>query len=98
MTDAKLEFIDVGSAEHRRQIAVRARPGQAPGLFWLGGFKSDMVGTKAMALDAWAAERGRGCVRFDYSGHGESGGQFVDGTIGKWLEESVSVFKQVCRG
>jgi pimeloyl-ACP methyl ester carboxylesterase len=70
----------------------------APGLFWLGGFNSDMRGTKAIALDAWAAEHGRGCIRFDYSGHGESGGQFVDGTIGRWLEESVAVFTQFCRG
>ena len=70
----------------------------APGLFWLGGFNSDMKGTKAIALDAWAAEHGRGCVRFDYSGHGESGGQFVDGTIGRWLEDSVAVFTEFCRG
>ena len=73
-------------------------PGGAPGLFWLGGFNSDMQGTKAVALDAWAAEHGRACVRFDYSGHGESGGAFVDGTIGRWLEESVAVFEQFCTG
>ena len=57
-----------------------------------------MQGTKAMALDAWAAEHGRACVRFDYSGHGESGGAFVDGTIGRWLEESVAVFERFCAG
>ncbi|NPU11790.1 alpha/beta hydrolase [Bradyrhizobium sp. 83002] len=91
-------FIAVGAGEQSRQIAVRARPGRPPGLFWLGGFNSDMKGTKALALDAWAAERGRACVRFDYSGHGESGGRFVDGTIGCWLEESVAVFRQFCRG
>ena len=51
-----------------------------------------------MALDAWAAEQGRACVRFDYSGHGESGGAFIDGTIGRWLEESVAVFEQFCSG
>ena len=77
-------LIDVGGDPARR-IAVRARQGSvqgsAPGLFWLGGFNSDMKGTKALALDAWAAEHGRACVRFDYSGHGESGGNFVDGTI-----------------
>ena len=77
---------------------MRARPGAAPGLFWLGGFNSDMQGTKALALDEWAAGRGRACVRFDYSGHGESGGAFVDGTIGRWLEESVAVFDRFCRG
>ena len=91
-------FIAVGAGEQSPQIAVRARTGHPPGLFWLGGFNSDMKGTKALALDAWAAERGRACVRFDYSGHGESGGRFVDGTISRWLEESVAVFRQFCRG
>jgi pimeloyl-ACP methyl ester carboxylesterase len=91
-------FIDVGSAAAGRRIAVRARPGRPPGLFWLGGFKSDMGGTKALALDAWAAEQGRACVRFDYSGHGESGGAFEDGTIGRWHEESLAVFDAFCEG
>jgi len=91
-------FIDIGQDESSRQIAVRAREGRAPGLFWLGGFNSDMKGTKALALDVWAAEHGRACVRFDYSGHGESGGRFVDGTIGRWLEDSVAVFIRFCRG
>jgi pimeloyl-ACP methyl ester carboxylesterase len=95
-------FIDVGEGPTARRIAVRAWPGQGsgqgPGLFWLGGFNSDMKGTKALALDAWAAERGRPCVRFDYSGHGESGGRFVDGTIGRWLEDAIAVFSRFCRG
>jgi pimeloyl-ACP methyl ester carboxylesterase len=91
-------FIEVGSDGGERRIAVRARAGGAPGLFWLGGFNSDMRGTKALALDAWAADHGRACVRFDYSGHGESGGAFIDGTIGRWLEESVAVFEQFCAG
>jgi pimeloyl-ACP methyl ester carboxylesterase len=91
-------FIEVGEGGAARRIAVRARTGSAPGLFWLGGFNSDMQGTKALALDAWAAEHGRACVRFDYSGHGESGGAFVDGTIGRWLEESAAVFEQFCAG
>jgi pimeloyl-ACP methyl ester carboxylesterase len=91
-------FIQVGAADAVRRIAVRAREGRGPGLFWLGGFKSDMRGTKALALDAWAAEHTRACVRFDYSGHGESGGDFVDGTIGGWLEESVAVFERFCVG
>ena len=90
--------IEVGHDQSVRRIAVRARAGAAPGLFWLGGFNSDMKGTKALALDAWAAERGRACVRFDYSGHGESGGQFIDGTIGRWLEESIAVFDRFCHG
>lgn len=96
--DQEPAFIEVGQDDGRRRIAVRARAGAAPGLFWLGGFNSDMKGTKALALDAWAAEQGRACVRFDYSGHGESGGAFIDGTIGRWLEESVAVFEQFCRG
>src|ERR1700732_607891 len=91
-------FIEVGHGSAARRIAVRARAGAAPGLFWLGGFNSDMQGTKALALDAWAAEHKRACVRFDYSGHGESGGAFIDGTIGRWLEESVAVFEQLCAG
>jgi pimeloyl-ACP methyl ester carboxylesterase len=91
-------FIEVGEAAATRRIAVRARSGRVPGLFWLGGFNSDMQGTKALALDGWAAEHGRACVRFDYSGHGESGGQFIDGTIGRWLEESIAVFERFCEG
>jgi pimeloyl-ACP methyl ester carboxylesterase len=98
LNDQEPAFIEVGSGASRRKIAVRVRAGAAPGLIWLGGFNSDMKGTKALALDAWAAERGRACVRFDYSGHGESGGSFIDGTIGRWLEESVAVFEQFCGG
>jgi len=94
----KPTLTEVGAAEASRRIAVRARSGGGPGLFWLGGFNSDMCGTKAVALDAWAAEHKRACVRFDYSGHGESGGDFTHGTIGRWLEESVAVFEQFCAG
>jgi pimeloyl-ACP methyl ester carboxylesterase len=98
-TDSEpLAHIEVGTDKAARKIAVRARAGNAPGLFWLGGFNSDMKGTKALALDAWAAEHGRACVRFDYSGHGESGGKFADGTIGRWLEESLAVFERFCAG
>ena len=104
-SDQEPAFIEVGAGAARRRIAVRARNGAnpgsstgAPGLFWLGGFKSDMKGTKAIALDDWAAAHGRSSVRFDYSGHGESGGEFTDGTIGRWLEESMAVFSQFCRG
>jgi pimeloyl-ACP methyl ester carboxylesterase len=56
-----------------------------------------MRGTKAQALAQWAAENSRACVRFDYSGHGESGGTATDGTIGRWLEESLAVFEAFCR-
>jgi pimeloyl-ACP methyl ester carboxylesterase len=57
-----------------------------------------MKGIKAEALDLWARDHGRAMVRFDYSGHGESGGVFTDGTIGRWLEESLAVFDACCQG
>jgi pimeloyl-ACP methyl ester carboxylesterase len=98
MSESILKSIDVGTGPAARRIAVRIRDGAAPGLFWLGGFKSDMKGTKADALDRWAGDHGRACIRFDYSGHGESGGDFVDGTIGRWLEESVAVFEGFAKG
>ncbi len=98
MSDLCLKFLDVGTGAAARRIAVRQREGSPPGLFWLGGFKSDMKGTKAVALDGWAAARGRACTRFDYSGHGESGGNFTDGTIGRWLEDSLTVFSATARG
>src|SRR5882724_10660925 len=90
--------IEIGEDTAARRIAVRARAGGGPGLFWLGGFNSDMQGTKAIALDAWAGELNRACGRFDYSGRGESGGAFTDGTIGRWLEESLAVFERFCVG
>jgi esterase/lipase len=91
-SDSCLKFLDVGTGTAARRIAIRSREGRAPGLFWMGGFKSDMKGTKAAALDEWAAQQGRACTRFDYSGHGESSGAFEDGTIGQWLEDSVAAF------
>src|SRR5213075_2199459 len=66
-------------------------------LFWLGGFKSDMRGTKAEAIDHWAGQHGRACIRFDYSGHGESSGRFEDGTISRWLEDALAVFTTEAR-
>ncbi len=68
------------------------------GLFWLGGFMSDMVGTKAQILADLANETGRNCFRFDYSGHGGSTGIFRDGTISKWLNEAVQMFTQYAFG
>jgi pimeloyl-ACP methyl ester carboxylesterase len=81
----------VGTGRAARDVAVLSRPGSSPGLFWLGGFRSDMRGTKAEALDAMAAETGRALTRFDYSGHGQSLGRFEDGTISRWLEEAEAV-------
>ena len=97
-SETAAQFIEVGGGDAMRRIAVQARRGDSPGLFWLGGFKSDMAGTKALALDSWAAERGLACVRFDYSGHGTSGGEFTDGTIGRWIEDSLAVFDAFCEG
>ena len=98
MNDNSLKFLHIGDGAARRGIAVRARTGTAPGLFWLGGYKSDMKGTKAEALADWAAQAGRARVRFDYSGHGESEGAFTDGTIGRWLADSLAVFDACCEG
>jgi pimeloyl-ACP methyl ester carboxylesterase len=98
MTHSCLNFLNFGTASDERAIAVRRDEGGGPGLFWLGGFKSDMKGTKAEALSQWARENGRSCVRFDYSGHGESGGDFRTGTIGRWLEESLAVFEAHAEG
>jgi pimeloyl-ACP methyl ester carboxylesterase len=98
MTDNGPKFLAVGEGRDQRAIAVRQHDGAAPGLFWLGGYKSDMEGTKAQALADWSARKGRACVRFDYSGHGESGGVFTDGTIGRWLGETIAVFDTCCRG
>ncbi len=96
MENDQPQFLEAGA--DLRRIAIRERRGTSPGIFWLGGFKSDMKGTKAAALDAYAAASGRAFIRFDYSGHGESGGNFEDGTISKWLEESIAVFAGRARG
>jgi alpha-beta hydrolase superfamily lysophospholipase len=85
-------MVQVGHGDKGREIAVLHREGKAPGLFWLGGFRSDMAGSKATAMDAHAAGRGLAATRFDYSGHGRSGGSFEDGTISRWLEEARAVF------
>jgi pimeloyl-ACP methyl ester carboxylesterase len=98
MNDNGLKFLDIGTGAEGRRIAVRQQAGAAPGLFWLSGYKSDMKGTKAEALARWAADAGRACTRFDYSGHGESGGAFTNGTIGRWLEDTLAVFDACCHG
>jgi pimeloyl-ACP methyl ester carboxylesterase len=83
----------VGEGPAARRIAVRHRTGSTPGLFWLGGFRSDMTGGKATAVDAYGKRRGFEVTRFDYSGHGQSGGEFLEGTISRWLEEAIHVFR-----
>jgi pimeloyl-ACP methyl ester carboxylesterase len=98
MNDKSLKFLEIGEDGDRRGIAIRTQEGTSPGVFWLSGYKSDMNGTKAQALALWAEQHGRAFVRFDYSGHGESQGNFLEGTIGRWLAESLMVFTACCRG
>lgn len=90
--------LTAGTGSDAREIAVLHREGAAPGLVWLGGFRSDMEGTKAEALDAWGAREGHAVTRFDYSGHGRSGGAFLEGTISRWLEEALAVFRACTQG
>jgi pimeloyl-ACP methyl ester carboxylesterase len=94
------QTLAVGTGEAARTIAYRAHKGTAgkPGLFWLSGFMSDMDSTKATAIADWASARGLASTRFDYSGHGQSGGAFTDGTIGRWLEEALAVFAHATEG
>lgn len=94
MTEEQKTSIEVAG----NRIEVRHRPGRSPGLVWLGGFRSDMIGTKAERLDQWAAETGHAYLRHDYSGHGTSGGAFRDGTISRWLDESLAVFRRFSTG
>ncbi|MDX1423950.1 MAG: alpha/beta hydrolase [Kiloniellales bacterium] len=76
-----------------------AAPGDGrPGVVFCGGFMSDMTGTKATALEAFARREGLGFVRFDYLGHGASSGAFTDGTIGRWAEDAIAVLDEVARG
>ncbi len=79
-------------------LAWRRRTGRGPGVVFLGGFNSDMTGTKAEDLSAFCAETGRAFLRFDYSGHGASGGRFVDGTIGRWAADAAAVLDALTTG
>lgn len=90
MNAGELEYLPVDGD----RIALRHRNGATPGILWLGGYRSDMGGTKAVAIDAWAEENGQAFTRHDYSGHGDSGGAFADGTISRWLAQSLAVLRQ----
>lgn len=100
MSGPQVQFIEVGSQTTKRRIAYLSQPGKAgqPGILWLAGLKSDMVSTKAEALAHFAADRGYGYTRFDYSGHGQSEGMFENATIGDWLEEATAVFSELTTG
>ncbi len=105
-THLRPQFLVAGNPPAARRIAYLDRPSESrakegaarPGLIWLGGFMSDMRSTKATFLDQWAAREGRACLRFDYSGHGESDGKFENGTIGAWLEETLALVRAVSHG
>lgn len=105
---AELTHLDLGpfhdGQEHlpARRIACLVRAASVaqgkPGAVWLPGLKSNMISTKASALDAWCAEQGRGLLRLDYSGHGQSSGRFEDGRVGAWLEEAEAAVSQLTKG
>lgn len=80
------------------RLAFQHRPGAGPILVFLPGYMSGMGGAKAVALDAWAARRGRAYLRFDYSGCGASGGRFADGTISRWTADAVALIDAVASG
>jgi len=103
VSDREPQFLDIGAGggAAARRIAYLHEPASTPeglGLFWLSGYKSDMASTKATELAGYARQKGLGCTRFDYSGHGLSSGRFEDGTIGAWLGEAEAVFCEVTRG
>lgn len=79
-------------------IAYHRRPGKAPGVVFLGGFNSDMTGTKARALDAFCGEHGHAFLRFDYFAHGASSGDFAQATIGRFLSDSIAAIDQLSDG
>jgi len=94
MSQPEVPYIEVAE----RSIAYRLRRGNAPTLVFLSGYASDMEGTKALALDAFAERSGLAMLRLDYSGTGLSGGRFGDGTLAFWLEESLAAVDQLTQG
>lgn len=81
-----------------RHIACHSTEGRGPGVVFLGGFRSDMTGSKALHLQAWAEATGRAFLRFDYSGHGASRGAFIDGAISDWREDAAAVIEVLTDG
>lgn len=80
------------------RLAYHLQPGNTPGVMFCGGLRSDMTGSKAMALEAHALSRRRGFTRFDYTGHGASGGRFDDATVSVWLADALAVFDALTQG
>jgi pimeloyl-ACP methyl ester carboxylesterase len=94
-----MPFGQIEAFEHGGvRLAYERLEGAEPTFVWLGGFKSDMAGTKAETLASWAQETGQAFVRFDYSGHGQSGGRFEDGSISRWLGDSLAVLDGLTEG
>jgi pimeloyl-ACP methyl ester carboxylesterase len=93
--NGRVERLDRGDGNF---VAYARSEGSASGVVFLGGFRSDMTGTKAVALDAWAKKQGRAFLRFDYLGHGQSSGRFEDGTIGRWLDDSLAAIDRLTTG
>jgi len=89
------QFLDT---EQGRRLAYHRFSGRGPGVVFLGGLRSDMTGTKAVHLEAWARRTGREFLRFDYSGHGESSGQFTEGCIGDWAEDAAIAIASLTEG
>ncbi len=87
-------YIEFGGA----RLAYRLRPGGTPALMFLSGYASDMEGTKALALDAFAERSGLSLLRFDYSGTGSSDGAFEDGTLAGWLDEALHLLDTSLEG
>lgn len=81
-----------------RRIAYTMSPGKGPVILFCSGLKSDMEGTKAVKLEAWARARKQAYLRFDYSGHGQSSGRFAEGCIGDWHEDTMAVIDQLTSG
>lgn len=95
MAKNELEFSVVG----QNKLAVRALGGdKKPGIVWLPGYRSHMLGSKATAINEFAENNGYPLLRFDYSGTGESEGDFYQGTISRWLDESLQIFEKFCKG
>ena len=98
MDDSQPQFLEVGAALAAVASPIAGEAGEGPALLWLSGFLSDMTSTKAAAVAEWAAAEGLAMMRFDYSGHGLSGGDLLDATIGDWLEESIAVWELMGEG
>lgn len=93
-TDISPEYVKAEDGTRLAFVATAAaHPDPGPGIVFLGGFMSDMTGQKATVLEAWARETGRAFLRLDYGGHGKSGGEFRDGTIGRWREHALAVIR-----